>query len=113
MNSVNQPGAYRPGLSFCFSPRAASRSANGLSKRSFTILTTDANDQIKPIHHRMPVIVQPEDYAIWLDPKTDAAKLRELLAPAPDGVLTAHRVSFKVNKPAFDAPECVEPFDAA
>jgi putative SOS response-associated peptidase YedK len=80
---------------------------------SFTILTTDANEQIKPIHHRMPVIVQPEDYAAWLDPKTEPKKLRELLAPAPEGVLDAHRVSSRVNKPAFDAPECVEPFDSA
>jgi hypothetical protein len=41
-----------------------------------------------------------------------AQKLRELFAPAPDGVLNAHRVSLKVNKPAFNTPECVAPFDA-
>jgi putative SOS response-associated peptidase YedK len=75
---------------------------------SFGIITTDANDQMKPIHHRMPVILQPEDVAAWLDLKSKPEDLRKLLETVPDGILDAHRVSLKVNKPAFDAPECIE-----
>jgi putative SOS response-associated peptidase YedK len=77
---------------------------------SCTIVTTDANGIVRPIHDRMPVILQPADYDRWLDSATrDTQQLRHLLEPVPDEVLTAHPVSSLVNKPANDVPECVVP----
>ena len=51
---------------------------------SCTILTTDANELMRPIHERMPVIVPPDQYSLWLDPRCqDAGKLAKLLRPYP------------------------------
>jgi len=60
-----------------------------------TILTTEANDLLRPIHDRMPVIVGPASYARWLD----AAQLdvADLLAPYPSAQMTWHPVSTRVN----------------
>jgi putative SOS response-associated peptidase YedK len=76
---------------------------------SFTIVTTDANEQMKAIHHRMPVILEPESFDAWLDPGTKPEALQALLVPAADGVLDMHRVSALVNKPQNNAVQCVEP----
>jgi len=77
---------------------------------TFTILTTDANDLLRPLHDRMPVIVDPENFDLWLDPKIeDAAKLQPLLAPhAVDGFET-FPVSRAVNSPANDVVDCIAP----
>jgi putative SOS response-associated peptidase YedK len=77
---------------------------------TFTILTTDANDLLRPLHDRMPVIVDPENFDLWLDPKIeDAAKLQPLLAPhAVDG-FEAFPVSRAVNSPANDVVDCIAP----
>jgi putative SOS response-associated peptidase YedK len=77
---------------------------------TFTILTTDANDLLRPLHDRMPVIVDPENFDLWLDPKMgDAAKLQPLLAPhAVDG-FEAFPVSRAVNSPAHEAEDCIAP----
>ena len=80
---------------------------------TFTILTTAANDQLRPLHDRMPVILEPEDVESWLDPAvSDAARLGPLLRPAADGVLTTHPVSVRVNKPENDDPSLLEPVEA-
>jgi len=77
---------------------------------TFTILTTDANDLLRPLHDRMPVILDPENFDLWLDPKIeDAAKLQPLMAPhAVDG-FEAFPVSRAVNSPAHDAEDCIAP----
>ncbi len=78
--------------------------------RSCTILTTEANDRVSNIHHRMPVILAPEDHGLWLDPDVrEADPLLPLLAPYPDDVMDAYPVSRFVNRPANDEPRCVEP----
>ena len=78
--------------------------------RSCTILTTEANDRVSNIHHRMPVILAPEDHGLWLDPDVrEADPLLPLLAPYPDDVMEAYPVSRFVNRPANDDPRCVEP----
>lgn len=60
---------------------------------SFTILTTEANELVRPIHDRMPVIIAPEDLARWLDPAAvDPADLEPLLAPFPSERLEAVKV---------------------
>jgi putative SOS response-associated peptidase YedK len=74
-----------------------------------TILTTEANALLKDIHHRMPVILKPEDYDLWLDPGvTDPAKVADLLKPFDAREMRKHTVGTAVNKVANDGPECAE-----
>ena len=76
---------------------------------SCTILTTDANELMQPIHERMPVIVPPDQYGLWLDPRCqDSEKLAKLLRPFPAEGMLAYRVSTLVNDPRNDVPQCVE-----
>ncbi len=75
-----------------------------------TILTTEPNDLARPIHDRMPVILDPADYARWLDPGvTVPAEVRPLLRPFPADAMTAYPVTSAVNNPAFDDPACLTP----
>jgi putative SOS response-associated peptidase YedK len=70
---------------------------------SCTILTTDANELIAPLHDRMPVIISPENYDSWLNPSIrDPAAPAPLLAPCPPEKLIAHPVSRRVNDPSVD-----------
>jgi putative SOS response-associated peptidase YedK len=65
---------------------------------SCTILTTEANDVLRPIHDRMPVILHPEDYGRWLGgEERERALLRELLCPYPEKEMTGYPVSQAVN----------------
>ncbi len=76
---------------------------------SFTIITTEANETLRPYHHRMPVILCPEDYEKWLDPAvTDAGLLLPLLRQYPAEKMRAYRVSTAVNSPKNNTPECIE-----
>ena len=70
----------------------------------FVVLTTAANETMRPIHDRMPVLLSPDGAQAWLD-RPD----QDLLRPAPDGYLNSRRVSRKVNSVGFDGPECLEP----
>ena len=77
---------------------------------SCTILTCPANPVMRPVHHRMPVILPDRDWAFWLsldDSQKD--RLRQLLQPAPTDMLQAWPVTRRVGSPAFDDPSCVEP----
>jgi putative SOS response-associated peptidase YedK len=77
---------------------------------TFTILTTDALPEIAAIHHRMPVILDPADFDLWLDPAVaDRQRLEPLLTPRGGDLLEAYPVSKLVNSPANDRPECVAP----
>lgn len=76
---------------------------------SCTIVTTEANDALRAIHERMPVILPPAARAAWLDPATEPAALAALLRPYPDDDLEAHAVSGLVNSPKNDVPECIAP----
>jgi putative SOS response-associated peptidase YedK len=81
-----------------------------LPLRTFTILTTEPNDLMRPLHDRMPVILDRRDFAAWLDPANrDAAMLQLLLAPAPIAGWEVIPVSRAVNSPAHDKPDCIEP----
>jgi putative SOS response-associated peptidase YedK len=82
---------------------------NGEEIRSCTIITTDANDLMSEIHHRMPVILHPEDYAMWLDPDFDEKEpLTSLLKPYPADTMEAYAVSRRVNKPSNNEPSIFE-----
>jgi putative SOS response-associated peptidase YedK len=75
-----------------------------------TILTTSANSLLQTIHDRMPVILQPDDYARWLDPRLqNATDLKELLQPYPDEFMEAIPVSTRVNSAKFDDALCIQP----
>lgn len=86
-----------------------SRDPGGPVIESCALITTEPNALASTVHDRMPVILQPRDYDAWLDPQTDPARLRQLLLPFTDEVLTAEPVSTYVNKPTNDDPRCVEP----
>lgn len=79
-----------------------------------TILTTEANERIRPIHHRMTVILEPEDYALWLSPgPLERDEWLPLMAgPRPDQ-LDYYEVSTQVNRPINDNPTLIMPLDAA
>lgn len=76
---------------------------------SCTIITTVANDLIKPLHVRMPVLLAPGNYDVWLDPSfREAEHLQALLHPYAADEMMTYPVSTRVNNPANDSPECVE-----
>jgi putative SOS response-associated peptidase YedK len=75
---------------------------------SCTILTTEPNSLIAPLHSRMPVIIAPGHYDLWLDPSAETAALTALLAPYAAAELNANPVSRLVNSPANDSPELIE-----
>jgi putative SOS response-associated peptidase YedK len=75
-----------------------------------TIVTTEANEMMKPIHHRMPVILSPGDYDLWLNPtETDAAKVKGMLRPCDPELLKAREVSLLVNSPRNNSENCISP----
>jgi putative SOS response-associated peptidase YedK len=74
-----------------------------------TTLTTVANELMKPIHDRMPVILPKDDWARWLEPKTTKTDAEQLLRPYEGKGLVAVPVSTWVNKPQHDDPKCLEP----
>ena len=75
-----------------------------------TIITTEPNELMRPIHNRMPVILAPMSYDQWLDPTFQHIEpLKALLRPYLSEELTAYPVSTFVNNPRHDAPQCLEP----
>jgi len=75
-----------------------------------TIITTTANEMMAPLHDRMPVIIPPEQYGLWLDPEAhDVTQLERLLQPFLSDEMMAYPVSTLVNSPKNDLAECVEP----
>jgi putative SOS response-associated peptidase YedK len=85
-------------------------SPDGQVMESCAILTTSANAMVAPIHDRMPVILRPDEFGLWLDRQVhDAERLTTLFAPYPADRVEAYRVSTLVNNPAHDGPECIAP----
>jgi len=85
------------------------RKPDGSDLQTFTIITTEANELLKPIHDRMPVILPEEAEQQWLgfDVK-DTSELLSLLKPYPSDLMEAYDVSLLVNSPRNDLPECIE-----
>lgn len=75
---------------------------------SFSIITTDANPLIEPIHQRMPVIISYADEQKWLSAESKLAVL-DLLKPFPAEEMKIYSVSSIVNSPKNDTPECIQP----
>ena len=88
------------------------RSPSGEWVYTCTIVTTEANERLREIHPRMPVILAEEDEPIWLDPRLeDGVHWLPLLRPYPSERMIAYPVSSKVNQASCDAPELVQPLD--
>ncbi len=75
-----------------------------------TLITTEANELMAPIHDRMPVILSPDDYDRWLDPAIQKPEhLQPLLRPYPSDAMVAYPVTTHVNNPKNEDPRCIVP----
>jgi len=84
--------------------------ATGETLESCTLVTTAPAPALAPIHDRMPVILSPQHYAEWLDPRNgDDEHLSRLLVPFTGGPLRAYRVSRLVNDARNRGPQLIEP----
>ena len=83
---------------------------NGEELETAAIVTTRANRTLAPIHDRMPVILAPEAFDLWLNSAdVDATTAAALIAPAPDNLLEAFEISTDVNRVANDNPKLIDP----
>jgi len=86
------------------------RKPDGKRVESFTIITTEPNELLRPIHNRMPVILDRDNEEQWLDSsRTPFVKAQSLLKSYPEDLMDAHDVSLIVNSAKYDGPECIEP----
>jgi len=82
---------------------------NGEEMETAAIVTTRANHTLADIHERMPVVVSPDAFNLWLDcANVDDKTAASLIAPAPDDLLEAYEVSTAVNRTANDDPKLIE-----
>lgn len=88
------------------------RPAEGEPVESCSVITTDSNPLVAELHDRMPVILDPRDYDLWLDPEeTDPDRLAVLLRPCPEEWLESFPVGRLVNDPRCDERRCIEPVE--
>jgi putative SOS response-associated peptidase YedK len=79
--------------------------ATGQPLETYTIITTDPNELLEPIHNRMPVILSPQDYSRWLDPGEPSQLPIDLLRPYPAEEMRAWKVSADVGNVRNNGPE--------
>ena len=79
---------------------------DGDERTSFTVVTTEPNDVVADVHHRMPVVLDPDEEDRWLH--GDRREREALLGPSPAAEMRAHPVSTDLGSPANDSPELVE-----
>jgi len=83
---------------------------NGEEMETACIITTTANRTLRPLHDRMPAVIPPQAFDLWLDcAKVDAVTAAALLVPAPEDTFAAHEVSVAVNRAANDSAALIEP----
>ena len=85
------------------------RPKGGEALETFTILTTDANEVLEPIHNRMPVILEPKDYERWMEPAAAERLPLDLLRPFPEERMIAWPVSSRVGNVRNNDPELLAP----
>ena len=76
--------------------------------QTFTIITTEPNELIKTFHHRMAVILKPEDEGEWIDPENSVNEVLRLLKPYPAEGMEAYMVSRAINSPSTDNEALIE-----
>ena len=85
------------------------RKPDGGELRTFTIITTRANELMRSVHDRMPVILRRDAEAAWLDPDVQGVvELGEMLTPYSSEEMESYYVSAMVNSPRNDLPQCIE-----
>ena len=84
------------------------QSPAGEAVESCAILTTEANSLVRTIHDRMPVIIAPAYYNLWIDPVGDRDRVQQLLRPCSPSSLLIYPVSDMVNSPRNDSPGCLQ-----
>jgi putative SOS response-associated peptidase YedK len=83
---------------------------NGEEMETAAVITADANRTLRPIHHRMPVVIPEQAFDLWLDCRNvDALTAAALLTPAPEDLFEAYEISTAVNRVANDSPELIRP----
>src|ERR1044072_4092708 len=83
------------------------RGSDGQAVSSCAIITTEPNALLRPAHNRMPAILSPEEYDLWLDRgDVNPRDLRDLLRPYPPQLMSSHPVSKRVNDVRNDDAEC-------
>ena len=88
--------------------------AAGEAVKSFTIITTEANALLAPLHDRMPVILDPADWPLWLgEMPAEPARLQALLRPCPPETLALWPVSPRVGNVRNNDPALIEPVAGA
>ncbi len=86
---------------------------DGKTLDSCSIIVTQANTLMKPVHDRMPVILPPDLYDAWMDPSVgEPETLLPLLAPYPVERMTMHKVKTTVNSPRNEGPELIQPCES-
>jgi putative SOS response-associated peptidase YedK len=111
-NGPKQPFHIRlgDGQPFAFAGLWETWSGEETPIESCTVITTDANDLVRPLHDRMPVILNPRDFSRWLDPSlSDPGVLQEMLRPFPSEPMTAVAVGTYVNNTRNEGAECLTP----
>jgi putative SOS response-associated peptidase YedK len=83
---------------------------DGAPLETATIITTDANALVRPVHDRMPVILQPADYTAWLGAKTTMEDLKALLKPLSADLMERYRVSKRMSNARNEGEECMAPY---
>jgi len=85
------------------------KDAEGRARRTFTIITTEANELMKDLHHRMPVILPPQLEEEWLE-NPNIPDLKKMLLPFDPQKMEAYEVSDRVNKASNEGEELIRPF---
>lgn len=83
--------------------------ADGSYVETFTLLTREADSGMRALHDRMPVLVRPDQYDLWLDPRRQGKDVWPLLHPLGSDQLAFTPVSKRVNSPANDDPSVLQP----
>jgi putative SOS response-associated peptidase YedK len=87
---------------------------NGEEVETACIVTTAANRTLRELHDRMPVVIAPAAFDLWLDcGNVDAETAAALIAPAPETMFEAYEVSTAVNRAADDRPDLIAPLASA
>lgn len=82
---------------------------DGSEIESVAIVTTDANETVRPIHDRMPVIVPPTSYERWLNPASGVSELRPLFVPSSSPNTVVREVGTYVNRVDHEGASCLGP----
>jgi putative SOS response-associated peptidase YedK len=85
------------------------KAPEGQPVESCTLLTTEANQTLRPLHQRMPVFLAQADHTCWFEPSAKPADLLPLLRPYSAEELVAYAVSSQVNNPRNEGPRCILP----